>query len=435
MRDILIAAIVFGSIPFIFFRPWIGVLIWSWLGYMNPHRLSWGFAYDFPFSQLIGVVTLIALLFSTDRKRFPITGLTVVWMLWIVWLNITTIFALFPISAEPEWDRAMKIQLFSVVTILLMRQKERVDVLIWVIVASLGFYGIKGGLFSIMTGGNYLVFGPEGSFIGGNNSLGLALVMIVPLMWYLRLRSENFWIRWGMLGAMGLTALAIFTTHSRGALLAIGGMVIYLWFKSRHKVGLGLGIVVLLPFLFFTMPIDWQDRMLGIAEFQEDGSAMGRINAWWMAFNLAMDRPLIGGGFGTFRVRMFEIYAPVPDDFHDAHSIYFEVLGEHGFVGLAFFLILGYLTFRTGSYIIKRCKGIEELQWAQDIAAMIQVSLLGYAIAGAFLGLAYFDLYYQLIAVMVLIRCLVDDYIEERVGEGNQPVTQGVRRFGSASSE
>ena len=38
---------------------------------------------------------------------------------------------------------------------------------------------------------------------------------------------------------------------------------------------------------------------------------------------------------------------------------------------------------------------------------MVQVSLVGYASAGAFLGLAYFDLYYDLIAVIVLCRTVI----------------------------
>ena len=129
MRDILVVALVFGSIPFILYRPWIGILVWSWLGYMNPHRLTWNFAFDFPFAQIIGVITLVAIVFSKEKKRFPISALTVVWILWIFWLNVTTYYALFPSFAEPEWDRAMKIQLFAIVTVMVMRQRERVDAL------------------------------------------------------------------------------------------------------------------------------------------------------------------------------------------------------------------------------------------------------------------------------------------------------------------
>ena len=148
---------------------------------------------------------------------------------------------------------------------------------------------------------------------------------------------------------------------------------------------------------------------------------MGRINAWHFAFNLALDRPLIGGGFGAFDRRLFRIYAPEPENFHDAHSIYFEVLGEQGFVGLGLFLLLLFLAWRSGSKIIRLTKDREDMVWANNLAAMVQVSLAGYIVGGAFLGLAYFDLLYHLIAILVLTKTVINKQLEE-AGEGENDV-------------
>jgi putative inorganic carbon (HCO3(-)) transporter len=90
-----------------------------------------------------------------------------------------------------------------------------------------------------------------------------------------------------------------------------------------------------------------------------------------------------------------------------AHSIYFQVLGEQGFVGLFLFLLLGLLAWRTGSKVINAAKDVPENKWAADLAAMGQVSLIGYATAGAFLGLAYFDLPYHLVVIIVLTKVLL----------------------------
>ena len=120
MRDLLILVIVFGSLPFILRQPYIGVLMWSWLGYMSPHRLTWGFAYDFPFAQLVAIATLAGLFLTKEKKHFPVTGLTVTWLLFIFWMNVTTITSLYPDLAWKEWDRTMKIQLFAIITLLLM---------------------------------------------------------------------------------------------------------------------------------------------------------------------------------------------------------------------------------------------------------------------------------------------------------------------------
>lgn len=409
MRDILIFMLVFGSLPFIVKRPYVGILVWFWLSFMSPHRLSWGFAYDFPFSAVVAVVLLTSVLLSREPKQMTWSSVTVVWALFFVLTIITTLMALMPEDAVMEWSRWWKINLVSLIVLLIMGQRERLHLLIWVIVLSLGFYGVKGGIFSLTTGGKYMVIGPPGSFIDDNTNLGLALVMTLPLMRYLQLEAEKSWVKWGLFGAMGLTSLAIITTQSRGAFLGFAAMAVFLIIKSKNWFRIGIVVLALTPILFSFMPDAWFTKMETIQTFEDDGSALGRINAWYFAFNIAVERPIIGGGFGTFDPKLFLLYAPDPEDFHDAHSIYFEVLGEQGFVGLGLFLLLGILTYRSASWIIRNTKKHPDLMWANNLAAMIQVSLIGYAICGAFLGLAYFDFLYVLIAIIVLIRKIVAD--------------------------
>jgi len=180
----------------------------------------------------------------------------------------------------------------------------------------------------------------------------------------------------------------------------------FLWLKTRNKIFTAILGIVAIGLVLSVMPQEWFDRMNTIKTYETDPSAMGRINAWKMAFNMAKDRPL-GGGFDAFHDYSFALYAPNPGDVHDSHSIYFEVLGEQGFVGLALFLMLGLMTWRTASWVIGRARRDREKRWVADLAAMIQVSLVGYATAGAFLGLAYFDYYYTLIALVVLCKTVL----------------------------
>lgn len=374
---------------------------------MVPHRLAWGLAHSFPFAQVVGLVTLIALLFSSERKRIPINGATVVWIAFVLWMNLTTLFALVPDQAAIEWDRVMKIQLFSFVSLMLMYGQNRINLLVGVIVASIGFYAVKGGVFAFF-GGAGRVYGPSGGFFEENNAMGLAAVMILPLMVYVLSQTKARYLRFAMYVVIGLTVLAILSTQSRGAFIAVSATVVYLWWRSRKKVLVGLLIVIAAPIFFFSMPQHWHDRMATISTYEEDGSAMGRINAWYFAYNLALDRPLVGGGFRAFEPDLFLEYAPVPDDFHDAHSIYFEILGEHGFVGLALFLSLGILTFRSAGKVITLTKKNADLQWANSLARMLQACLVAYAAGGMFLGLAYWDLYYHFVVLVLLLREHVD---------------------------
>ena len=402
MRDILLTAIFFGVLPFAISRPYIGIYIWCWLGFMNPHRLTYGFAYDFPFAQIIAIVIFGSMLKLRVPVRVPWTRETVLLLIFVLWMLFTTFFAMNTDGAWNQWDKVWKIQLMIFVTLMLIDTKQKLDWLVWVIVLSLGLYGVKGGIFTITTGGAFNVQGPAGSFIGGNNEIGLALIMTIPLMRYLQLQAKHVWVHQGVTVAMLLTGIAAIGSQSRGALVGMSVMGIFLWLKSRNRFFTLLSVLVVVGALAAIMPQAWYDRMATIETYEEDGSAMTRINSWWMAYNVASDR-ITGGGFEIFFPGGFRLYAP-PGGAADAHSIYFEVMAEHGFIGFAMFMLLAWFTWNTGSRIRRLTRRRQETKWASDLAGMLQVSMIGYAASGAFLGLAYFDLYYTLIAIMVICK-------------------------------
>jgi probable O-glycosylation ligase (exosortase A-associated) len=186
---------------------------------------------------------------------------------------------------------------------------------------------------------------------------------------------------------------------------------------------------LLVPFVLYFMPGAWDARMATIENYQADGSAMGRINAWQMAFNLALDRPFFGGGFETFQPEAFLQWAPNPHAVHDAHSIWFEVLGEHGFVGLMLYLLMWFFSWRTASMIIRLSKGQAGLKWANDLAKLIQVALVGFWVGGSFLGLAYWDYPYILLIVLVLTQRLVRMELPSLAASAQRPgrLSEGVR--------
>jgi probable O-glycosylation ligase (exosortase A-associated) len=401
MRDIFVTAVIFGLLPFVFKRPWVGILLWSWLGYMSPHRLTWGFAYNLPFSMIVGLVTIVAFVASKEKKDMPWTRETIVLLIFIGWMLFTTFFAFYPDLAWFQWNKVWKIQLMVFLTALIITDRQKLHWLVWVIVLSFGFYGVKGGIFTIINGGAYRVQGPAETFIQGNNEMALALVMTIPLIRYLHLQETRKWIKTGLASAMVLTGVAAIGSQSRGGLVAMVAMGLFLWLKSRNKFVTGIYMAIAVAIMASVMPQAWYDRMNTIKTYQQDQSAEGRINAWHVAFNVAKDR-ITGGGFEMFKPPTFRQYAPDPWNVHDVHSIYFEQMGEHGFIGFGLFMLLGLLAWIRAQQIIKRCKNDPDRKWASDLAAMIQVSLIGYAAGGAFLGMSYFDLPYHLMIILLL---------------------------------
>jgi probable O-glycosylation ligase (exosortase A-associated) len=242
--------------------------------------------------------------------------------------------------------------------------------------------------------------------------MGLALIMVIPLMRYLQLQAKNFWIGQALTVSMLLTCIAAIGSQSRGALVGMAVMAAFLALKSRNKVFMLLLIIVVVGSVVTIMPQEWHDRMSTIKDYEQDSSALGRLDAWSTAISVAKYR-VTGGGFETFKPGLYYMYGA--DAKHlsstDAHSIYFEVMGEHGFIGFSLFMLLAWFAWNTGSRIRRQAGRSEETRWCADLASMLQVSLMGYAAAGAFLGLAYFDLYYNLIAMMVICRVLLQEQI------------------------
>ncbi len=426
MRDFFVMALFIGAIPFAIKRPVYGILLWCWISYMNPHRLCWGFAFDFPFAFVTAVIVLISIVNSKEKFRFPASDPSVVLLIcFCILMTISTFNSFYPEYAWVQFTKVAKIQFMIFISLLVLTDHKDLKMLVWIIVASLAFYGVKGGVFTINTAGIHRVRGPEDSFIEGNNEIGLAMLMIIPLLRYLMIIEKRKIIYIGLHIAMWLSLLAVVGTHSRGALIGGVLMLSMLIIKSKKPIFLGLLTVFVCYSAITFMPDEWRERMNTIETYEEDKSAMGRINAWSMGFNMAKDNPLTGGGFEAFNNReSFITYAPDPTNAHDAHSIYFEVMGEHGFLGLAMFIAIWIATWwsaRSNIIITKNSPPGTKLFELNQLNRHVQVALIAYLSGGAFLGLAYFDLTYHLMCLVVISKVIVNQEIsKERNDETNE---------------
>lgn len=445
MRDIVVTAIVIGSLPLILRRPYVGVLMWAWVSFMSPHRLAWSFAYNMPFAMLIAVVTIIAVFMAREPRRLPINAFVLVWAAFVLWMVFTTLFAFEPTAAREQLSKVLKIQLFVLLVMLLAHSRKRIELFVWVIVLSIGFYSLKGGLFTLTTGGSSRVYGPPGGFISENNALALATLMVIPLMNFLRLQATNVWIRRGFLGAMVLSVASVLGSQSRGAFVAAAALLVFFWLKSERKLATAFVLAIVIPPLILSMPQSWVERISTINQPQaeagdiesmrtrdlsgrlsapiasrdrlgfwpKDFSALGRVNAWNYSINVANSR-VTGAGFESWSPASFALFAPIPEEFQAAHSIFFSVLADHGWIGLTLYLAILIITWRNARWIIRQKALPPDLKWTADLARMLQLSMISYCTAGAFLSLAYYDLPWAMFAIMMLTRTLVERELATR---------------------
>jgi len=411
LRDLLLATVVFSLLPVCFVRPWLGILLWTWIGMMNPQWLAFGFAAHIPWAMLVGAATIAGIIFARDRKRVPWNAQLVLMVVLVAYFAFTTAFAWVPDLAQEKLKLIVKVVFMAILGTTVIYGRKRIRWLLIVIALSIGYYGIKGGIWVIATGGGNMVYGPEGGFIQGNNAIGVALLMVMPIMLVLAREERRNWARRCLNGAAFLSCISVVFTYSRGAMLGLAASMPLMLLSSRRKL---LAVLVLVPAIAMGVmfaPAKVFDRAQTIGTYETDGSAMQRLAAWSVAWNVAVESPLVGAGLDFYFTRDTERWLRhIHPDFRRflrdscaAHSIYFQILGEHGFVALGLYLILLFSALWRCSQLRKRTAGNAELEWIGNYAAAIRICLIGYMVSGAFLSIANFDLawiYYSFTAIL-----------------------------------
>ncbi len=401
MRDLALTGVLVALLALAVARPFVGVLAWSWISFMNPHQEGWGFVQALPWAMMAFLATVFGCLIAREPRRFPTSTLTILFVVFAVWITITSLAGIGP--PDPRWkmwDLVIKVIAGLLLTAAMLTDRHRIDAMVWMIAISLGFYGVKGGIFTAMTGGVYSVLGPPGSMIADRNHLAVALLVGLPLMNYLRLQARHRIVRIVLAFAMGTTLIATVGSQSRGGLVALIATAGVFWLRSRGKILSGIVVVAAVAGVIAFMPDSWVERMNTIREYQQDESAGLRLQMWRIAFELGLARPLLGVGFwGIHSQSIVDMVAPGVKA-RATHSIWLEVIADHGFPGFALWLcILGtgiWYSFR----IVRLAKQRPEFRWAYDLSRMIQVSIVAYMTGGTFLSLSYWDQFWTLLVIL-----------------------------------
>ncbi|MBK7643979.1 MAG: putative O-glycosylation ligase, exosortase A system-associated [Planctomycetes bacterium] len=239
MRDLAVALFIIGTLPSCFRRPFIGLLVFSMLAYMRVQDLTWGWARDQRWSYYVAIVTLTGYLFSRmPDKRFFRPDLrcwTMIALALLIGLSLLFSSNLRPHDFEnyTEYCKIIGVALF---TTAIVRSREHLRILVWVIALCFGFFGVKNGVnFIVHAGGLKIEQGPGGALVD-NNDFALALCMAIPLLLHLGLSERRVLIRRTVLAMVPLTAMTIVATHSRGGFLALGITALVLAWRSRNRV-------------------------------------------------------------------------------------------------------------------------------------------------------------------------------------------------------
>lgn len=392
MRDIVFVLFMLFGMLAIFRAPYVGLLLWVLLSIMNPHQETYHL-FAVPWNLIVAIITIAVWFLSSERKRLPSGATTILIIALLVWTTINTFFAFNPEFSWIFWNRAWKIVAMAMLAGVLTTNVVRLQSLMWVVVLAVGYYGVKGGLFTLVSGGHSHVLGPANSMIMDNNSLAGAEIMILPIMNYLRANSEVRFLRVGLVAAMILVVTSILGSYSRGAFIGLAVLALAFWLRTKNKfIYPVIALIVLLPLLHF-MPETFWHRATSIENYDVDTSVTSRFDSWWVAYRYAMDHFPFGTGF--YGMVLPGVWAPyIPGRALAAHSIYFQVLGEQGVPGLVLYVLIIVSSF-FNLYVVRRnTKGVADWRSVRDLAGMMQLSLLVFCTCGAALPIDFFDLFF-----------------------------------------
>ena len=411
MRDLIVFLFVMAMMPTAFRRPYLGMLLFSWLAYMRPQDLCWGFARTMRLSFFVSAA-MLAGWWAHEQGRRAFTRWEPRTKLMVVLLALTTI-SYVQASVHDEYTNRYYFEYCKIIVIALFTvgqcdSKERLRGMFWVIAISLGFYGVKNGMIGVLRGGGQIIRGP-GGMLEDNNDFALALVMNVPLLWYLGIGEKKELVRKATLFAVGLTVVTVLLTHSRGAFLALCFTALWIAWRSGQLMR-ALGVLLVLAGLFpFVAPADILERLASIGN-TEESSANARLTAWATALEMIKDNPLWGVGMRNFQSSYPE-YSVVPltdrDHTYVAHNSYFQIWAESG--SLAFLVYLGVLAsvFVTLGRVYRLCRYRPDLQWAANYARMMEATTVGFSVGAFFLNRGHFDLYYHWLALVAALSLCV----------------------------
>ncbi|MGF1630384.1 MAG: putative O-glycosylation ligase, exosortase A system-associated [Kiloniellaceae bacterium] len=439
LRDLLMLSAMVVMVPMIFYRPHAGIILWAWTAMLVPNTFLFGIGQSVRYNLIFALATLIAWFISKEPKKIPLNSTNVLLFFFLFWACLATVFGVAPAETRfEELTKLIKIVVFTIAIGGLVTTRLRVHALLFGLALGMGYHGVSEGAKFILSGGNHHVYGPARSIIGDNNHFALAMTFLLPIMLYLFAYAAKPLIRLGLLVSSGLVFVAIIGTFSRGGLIGLSAVGLYGLLKSKHKflmlIALGLG----LSFVVYFAPENWFSRMSTIMEADKDGSFMGRVIAWKISILLALDHPFLGGGitaitneatWSYYSARFGQLsFIPTPEPRENpraAHSVYFQLLADVGFVGLGIFLLILIRAWRSCGKLIRQTAKIPELEWINSLARAFQVSLLAYAVAGAALNMAYFEMFYVLIILVAIQESLVRQYQESQQAASGLPLPSG----------
>jgi probable O-glycosylation ligase (exosortase A-associated) len=392
--------------------PFVMALAYIWVDLFRPHDVYPALGQLLPFSLTTAILTIGAYL-VLDRRDPPRLGLlSALLVAWAAWITLTTTWAQFPSSAWWKWDWAFKTIVFTLLLPFVFRSRIQIEAAVLVILCCIASNVVPFAIKSAFFGGGYGralgLVDLNGGWGGEGSTLSTYAFACLPLVAYARRHSllapSRGLMRWVYLAAPAVAAIGAFGSFARAALVACFVWALLAWWQSRRKLTVAIIMVAAAMSVVPLMGDAWHARISTAFEPSKEESANTRLLVWAWTIDLANRYPA-GAGFMSFLGNRLEMQTAdgqeIVQEGRAFHSIYFEVLGEHGWVGLAIFLSIFAVFFLDMQRIRRKVRDRPDLEWLGGLARALSHSVLIFMAGAAFIGVAFSPLHYYLFALAV----------------------------------
>jgi probable O-glycosylation ligase (exosortase A-associated) len=421
MRDVIISLFILATLPTCFRRPFIGLLMFTLLAYMRLQDLTWGFARFQRWSFYVAIVTLVGFLMSTEKKQFMVNDLRCWIMVMLALLVGASLLASTSLNPRDfnnytEYCKIIGVALFTTGVV---KNREYFRILVWIIALSFGFFGVKSGLQMLLSGGSLVIIQGPGGMLSDNNDFALALCMSIPWLLHLGMSEKRDILRRTMIAIVPLTVMTIAATHSRGAFVSLVMTSFVLVWRSQNRVAGFATLFLVGVAAAIAAPKSYVERISTISQYETEGSAKGRLDAWKVAFNMIRSRPVLGVGFEKFQAN-YRRYDPNASQEIEGgpgtrvtHNSYLEIWAECGTPALVLYLLLIALTYLDLWRVRAQARLRYHSSWILSYATMFEASMTAFVVGSMFLNRAHFDLFYHLVAIVVVFGRLARQAMED----------------------
>ncbi len=321
-----------------FRQPLYFALAYIWFSLLYPQAFTDPRIFALPFSMIAGILAVLGY-FVADRRGLPrITPVFILIGLFVVWVTITTVGAMFPEEAWFKWNWASKSILLALMMPIFFRTRREIEaaflVVFFSVAAHIGVAGVK----TAFGGGGYGTLATlmrSNNWLGESSMLSTVAIISIAMAYYILTNSIAAsaipWRRVMLVGWAATAIVCMIGTAARAGLVSLGAFLTMGISGMGNKIKLSLAALVIAAMAYPYLPEAWLERMGTIKGYETDSSAMGRLRVWTWTSNFVATHPF-GGGFDVYLANQITREQDGSRKAKAFHSIYFELLGEQGYL-------------------------------------------------------------------------------------------------------